>query len=99
MTTWTKEAAIQRADSNPLLQEMMKKQPAIRAIVDEAKAQQVGKGYIALDVFGRLKKRAERLVGHWAESNEFGDSVHYDTLLQAVEDLLPLEDEESDGPE
>ena len=45
MPKWTKKAAIDRMKSNTLLQEVLRREPRIQAIVDEAVQQQNEAGY------------------------------------------------------
>jgi hypothetical protein len=89
MPKWTKKAAIDRMKSNTLLQEVLRREPRIQAIVDEAVQQQNEAGYHRIQTYYALKHQAEPLVGWGAAKPEIKTPAHYDAVIRTLDDLLP----------
>lgn len=89
MSKWSKKRAIERMERNHTLQEILKTEPRLLPILDQAKAQQGGKGYDRIAVYTNLRNQAAGLVGSLAEKEAVRASVHYDIVIQTIADLLP----------
>jgi hypothetical protein len=92
MTKWTKKMAIERAEKNILLQEILKSEPDLISIIDEAKKQKKAKGYNRIKKYIELRNKAIPLVGWKASNEQIRTSEHYDAVIRTIDDLLPPDD-------
>ena len=90
---WRKKDAIQRAQSNEVLQEVLRIEPRLVAVIDEAKRQRSVRGYDSVGKYIELKNRALRLAGCLAEKEELRTNKAYDAVMRTVYDLLPPDPE------
>jgi len=91
---WTKRAAVGRLGKNELAQEAMRLEPKVREAIEKAKAQKNEEGYDRLWTYLDLKKIVVQYVGWLAQKPELKTSEHYAAVIEAINDLLPPDDDD-----
>jgi hypothetical protein len=86
---WTKKAAVDRVNDDPLVQEAMCLEPRLVAVIKEAMHQKRTRGYNRIQKYIELKNRATALVGQFAEVEQLRTQEYYDAVRGAIDDLLP----------
>ncbi|MCL4295596.1 MAG: hypothetical protein KJ077_07705 [Anaerolineae bacterium] len=86
---WAKTEAINRMNSNGLLQEILQIEPGLRPILEEAQTQRNIKGYNRIRRYIELRNKAGHLVGTLADNQQLRNSKSYDVVIKTIDDLLP----------
>jgi hypothetical protein len=89
MAQWTKRAAIDRGNRNRVLQEALRLEPRLEAIIEEAQSQRRAKGYNRIRKYIELRNKVIPLVGSLAENPALNRRDYYDAVRETIDDLLP----------
>lgn len=89
MLTWTKEAAVAKMQANTVLAEVIRIEPRIQAVINQALSVTPYRGYSRVKTYYRLKRQAYYLVGFEAEKPELRTSTYFDAVVGTIDDLLP----------
>ena len=89
MAKWTKSAAIDRGNRNRVLQEALRLEPRLEAIIEEAQSQRRAKGYNRIRKYIELRNKVIPLVGSLAKNPALNRRDYYDAVRETIDDLLP----------
>ena len=87
---WTKEAAIARMNSNKRLAEILKVEPRINKILDQAIRQRTNFFTENIEFFATMRNQLNDLVGRNAADPSIRTDEDYDTIQDTILDLLDL---------
>jgi len=89
MAHWTKRAAIERMDRNLVLQQALRLEPRLEAIIAAATSQRRAKGYHRVRRYVELRNQAIPLVGAMAENPALNKAEYFEAVVHTLDDLLP----------
>jgi hypothetical protein len=89
MPRWTKKGAVRRMRENEKLQEILRIEPRLWPIINEAVAQRRNKTYQRVRMYIALRNRVVPLVGWYAEREELRTTEQYRLVIDTIVDLLP----------
>jgi len=85
----TRQDAIRRVQADPLVQEALRSEPRLQAVLDRARLQTNEPGYHRIRTYYDLKRMFYHLVGWNAPQPQIRTQHHYMAIVGAVADLLP----------
>src|SRR3712207_5777931 len=89
MKPWIRQDAYHRVLADPLVQEALRVEPRLAAIIERARTQTNVPDYNRIRTYYELKGMFKWLVGWHAAQPHLRTQRHYEAFVRAIDDLLP----------